>query len=284
MEIQQSAVYARYVQQLGWDVVRIKGGNMFIRRFPLLGGYAKIQRVSRLPPLTTLLPVLQHHNVSVVAVEPDASVNQPMFQSWIAALSRSFRVSRTHFLPTKTIRIDLDSSEEDIFRHFSEAKRRAVRRALKNHVTVEKSSDISSFIRLKNKSAGFLGFITTSGLRTLWSNFTPHQATLLFAYRKNLSTYGIASCDTQLVAGVLLLFSGRIVYYWMAAATREGKKLFAPTLLVWEALKLAKKRGGKQFDFVGVWDERLPNRNKEWLGFTKFKEGFGGRQVYYPFP
>jgi len=58
--------------------------------------------------------------------------------------------------------------------------------------------------------------------------------------------------------------------------------LFAPTLLVWEALKLAKNRGAKQFDFVGVWDERIPNKFHEWKGFTKFKEGFGGAAQYYP--
>ena len=65
-------------------------------------------------------------------------------------------------------------------------------------------------------------------------------------------------------------------------ATKEGKKLFAPPLLVWEALKVSKQRKMKRFDFVGVWDERLPRGNDSWKGFTKFKEGFGGNQVHYP--
>jgi lipid II:glycine glycyltransferase (peptidoglycan interpeptide bridge formation enzyme) len=38
----------------------------------------------------------------------------------------------------------------------------------------------------------------------------------------------------------------------------------------------------KQFDFVGVWDERKADQHHDWLGFTKFKEGFGGRTFYYP--
>ena len=84
------------------------------------------------------------------------------------------------------------------------------------------------------------------------------------------------------IGGILLLFWDHTSYYWLVGATKKGKKLFAPTLLVWEALKLSKKRGVKRFDFIGVWDERLPCQNTEWKGFSKFKEGFGGKEMYYP--
>jgi lipid II:glycine glycyltransferase (peptidoglycan interpeptide bridge formation enzyme) len=78
------------------------------------------------------------------------------------------------------------------------------------------------------------------------------------------------------------VFWEKTAYYWIAGATREGKKLFAPTLLVWEALKVAKRHGMKQFDFVGIWDDRKPTEHHDWLGFTRFKEGFGGTPFYYP--
>jgi len=100
----------------------------------------------------------------------------------------------------------------------------------------------------------------------------PDHATILLAYT-----------DThKLVGGILLVFWEKTAYYWIAGATKQGKKLFVPTILVWEALKAAKRRGAKQFDFVGVWDERKPNEHHDWLGFTKFKEGFGGVPFYYP--
>ena len=70
----------------------------------------------------------------------------------------------------------------------------------------------------------------------------------------------------------------------MAAANREGKKSFAPTLLAWEALKFAKKQGCAIFDFEGVFDERFTTQSPAWKGFSKFKEGFGGKSVYYPEP
>lgn len=267
MEVQQSSLYAHYIERLGWHVERVDGSNVFIKRFPLIGGFAKLQRCVKLPDRNKLLSILARHHARRLVVEPDSSVNQNDFTQWASRLP----ISHSYYLPTKTIRIDLTVPEETLFKRFSEAKRRAVRRGMKNNLQIYKSTNIKNLITIKNKSSGFLGFITTTGIDKLWSIFAPNHAAILLARNSN-----------RVVAGVLLLFYDSLAYYWIAGATREGKKLFAPTFLVWEALKLSKQRGMKEFDFVGVWDERLPKQNKAWLGFTKFKEGFGGNTLYYP--
>lgn len=272
MEIQQSPLYASYIKALGWQVEDVDGSYLFVKRFPIFGGFAKLQRSTKLPRVDKLLPILAKYHVKRLSVEPDCNIKQSVFSQWLTRLSPHVHVSRVPYLPTKTIRVDLTVSEDELFTRFSEAKRRAVRRAIKHHVLTSESSDIHALINIKNKSAGFLGFITTTGIDKLWPIFTPDHAAILLAYRD------MKHC----VGGILLLFWDDIAYYWIAGATKEGKKRFAPTLLVWEGLKVSKQRGMKQFDFVGVWDERIPRQNKEWLGFTKFKEGFGGKEVYYP--
>ncbi len=78
----------------------------------------------------------------------------------------------------------------------------------------------------------------------------------------------------QLLASCLILTSKNIAFYWHNASTKTGKRNFAPTLCVWKAIKEAKKRGLKIFDFEGLWDERFPHLNKGWKGFTRFKKGF----------
>jgi len=181
-------------------------------------------------------------------------------------------LNRDPFIPTKTIRVDVRGEENEIFSRLSEAKRRAVRRAQKNGVTVSVSKNIDALIRLKNRSAGFLGFITTAGAQKLWAALPDTKKAVLLAY----------TADKQLVGGIMLICWSNIAYYWIAGALPKGKKLFAPTLLVWEALKESKHLGCKALDFVGVWDERHPDKNHEWKGFTKFKEGFGGETLYYP--
>lgn len=272
MEIQQSALYASYIRSLGWVVEKVDGAYVFIKPFPVIGGLAKIQRATRLPHLGKLIPVLRKHGVRTLAIEPDSRIRQGIFTRWCKTASVSIRLNRDPFIPTKTIRVDVTDPEEKIFSRLSEAKRRAVRRAQKNGVIVEVSNDIDTLIRLKSRSAGFLGFITTAGAKKLWHTLPDTHKAVLLARGQ----------DGERIGGIMLIAWNRISYYWIAGALPRGKKLFAPTLLVWEALKVTKKLGCKALDFVGVWDERHPNKNLEWKGFTKFKEGFGGYTLYYP--
>jgi len=290
MEVQQSSLYRKYILSLGWQVARIDGSNVFFRYFPLLGGMAKVQRPLKLPKPSKLIPLFKQQKIRLVALEPDLTLARNRINLWCRKMGRHFKINRSPYLPTKNIFVDLSPSEELIFKRFTESKRRGVRRALKNNVIIKESSDIQQLIMIKNKSAGLFGFITTTGTAKLWPIFAPRHAAILLAYRQANYTDSITNLqsddgnlfDKQILGGVLLLFWEKKAYYWIAGATRQGKKLAAPTLLVWEALKLAKSRGCRQFDFLGVWDERLPLSNRKWLGFTKFKEGFGGKEVYYP--
>jgi len=272
MELQQAPLYQAYIKALHWNVVDVDGAAIFYRRIPLLGTLAKLQRPEHLPYLPKFIMALKKLKVSQISVEPKEDVSQEEFSKYLSSLSKFFRVTTTPFIPTKTIMIDLTPSEQVIFSRFSSAKRRAVRRAEKNGIRIVESHDIRDLIAIKSKGAGMFGGITTFGIDRLWKLFYPNHATIVLA-KKN---------DGNVVAGILLLFWEKTALYWIAGATHEGKKLFAPTLLVWHALQVGKKRKCTAFDFIGVWDERTHHQFLEWKGFTKFKEGFGGAPLYYP--
>lgn len=274
MEIQQSTYYADFIRNYGWNVESLDSQYIYIRPFPFIGGLAKIQRGATLPRTQSLIPILKKYRIRTLAIEPDSAVSQSTFTAWSQKIRHHVRLNTDYFLPTKTILVPLKGSVDSIFQKFTEAKRRAVRRAQKNNITVQISEDVDTFIRLKNKSAGFLGFITTAGVRKLWSAFPKKNKAVLLAYEKEKIQ--------EPIGGILLLFWDSISYYWIAGATNNGKKLFAPTLLIWEAIQESKKRNCIALDFVGVWDERIPKKNQAWHGFTKFKEGFGGNALYYP--
>lgn len=272
MEIQQSAQYIKFITSIGWKGHAIDDVYIISKKIPFFLSIAKIYRFNKLPDAQKTIAYLKSQHIRTVVIEPDRDIDTQKFLLWSEKLKKHFTISASPFLPTKSIRVDLTPSEEIIFQRFSEAKRRAVRRAQKNDISIKTSNDIWDLIKIKNKSAGAFGFITTQGIDKLWSFFYPQHASVLLAY----------SSSNKCIGGILLLYWDDVAYYWIAGATKEGKKLFAPTLLVWEALKLSKKHKCKEFDFVGVWDERLFKQFKTWKGFTKFKEGFGGKDIYYP--
>lgn len=271
MEIQQSSYYAAFITSLGWKVETVDRSFVFIKPFPLIGGLAKLQRVSKLPSVSKLMQTLKRHHVRTLAIEPSSSMNHALFHAWIRKAQKHIRINTDYYIPTKTIRVDLTPSEKEIFHRFTEAKRRAVRKAIKNNITITQTEDVNTFFRIKNQSAGLFGWITTHGMDKLWNVLPVQNKLILLAY----------AGDTP-VTGVFMILWNKISYYWIAGATKQGKKLFAPTYIIWEALRESKKRGCRSFDFIGVWDERLPTKNHEWKGFTKFKEGFGGMPLYYP--
>lgn len=257
---------------LGWEAEKVKNGQVFVRKFPFIGSIIKVQRIKPLIPYGEVEKLTKKHRAFLIEIDQETSGRVEEWMSRKNWKKYGYRVNKKPYFPTKTIQIDLTPTEEKIFKSFSEAKRRAVRRAIKNGVIVKEVNDYKEFLWLKKKSLlekFVLPIMAEKEIKTLYQTFYPKNGKIILAYYQN-----------QPVAGILLLHYTKVAYYWLAASTNQGKKLFAPTLLVWEALKIAKKLGCKIFDFEGIYDERFPIKN--WLGFTKFKEGFGGKEITYP--
>lgn len=262
------------MEKLGWKAEKVFTSHFsvfnyaYIREFPIIGSFIKILRVK---------PPLQFQEIDILAKKFRAfkvQIEPEIINKKIYVNNSGYTKSKTPLAPTKTILIDLTRSKEAIFNSFSPEKRRAVRKALKNGIVVKQSLDIKSFIKLKNKQLWPFGFLLSNEIKKLWEVFKPAQrAVLLLAYAPN----------ANIVSGVLLLFYDKMAYYWLASSTNTGKKLFAPSLLVCEALKLSQKKGCKTFDFEGVEDKRF-KETKTWAGFTKFKNGFGGKEIAYADP
>ncbi len=265
--IRQSKDYALFMGKLGW-YVEIISDYVYIRKFPIIGSFIKILRIT--PPITfkEIEKLAKKYRAFKVQIELDDITNN-LYKT------HGYSPTKSPLAPTKTILIYLKPKEEDIFNNLSPEKRRAIRRAIKNEVIVKESDNIQSFISLKNAQLWPFGFLLSNEIKKLWEVFSPSKkAVLLLAYKNK---------DAEVLAGVLLLFHEHTAYYWLASSTPKGKTLFAPSLLVWEALKLSKKKGCTVFDFEGVEDTRFPE-TKSWAGFSKFKNGFGGKEVAFANP
>lgn len=84
----------------------------------------------------------------------------------------------------------------------------------------------------------------------------------------------IAEYQGKTIAANLVNFFGPTATYTHGGWDWEYRSLMAPHLLQWEQIKEAKNRGCKAYDFWGI--DKI-----NWPGITRFKKGFGGKEVNY---
>jgi len=92
----------------------------------------------------------------------------------------------------------------------------------------------------------------------------------------------VAEYENKVIAAnIVVIFGGRATYLH-GATSSEHREVMAPHLLQWEQIKYAKSQGCTEYDFWGIVNEHtLDKRGASWEGFTRFKRGFGGKEVNY---
>jgi lipid II:glycine glycyltransferase (peptidoglycan interpeptide bridge formation enzyme) len=264
LDLRQTSEYAKYMAASGWQVVQMPQTKyqIFLKKIPFLGTLAKAQRPFGNLDTKYLQDFIKEHKISILSIEPVKEV----------PLLPNFSYAKSPYLPSKTIQLALNKSETELLKQMRQKTRYNIKIAKKHKVIVKKSSDINNFVELWQKAAAKRGqFLPQKKeIKALFENFG-NKAHLYYASKEN-----------NPIAGLLILDSQDTAYYMYAFSLKLGRELFAPTLLSWKAIQDAKKRKLKIFDFDGIYDERYPETTKHWRGFTKFKQGFGGKVVEFP--
>jgi len=255
MDLRQTEKYANFMRSIGWKVERINNINYFIRPFWIFGSFMKIQRPEKV-------------NTKVIK---DLSAKYKVFRVILEPKNRTpaskYRVTAP-YLPSKTIHIDLTKPEKSLLKNMHQKTRYNIQHAQKLGVKITESKDINLFINLWKNAKFSRKIMSAKDITELYKAFGK-DAHLLLAYKEG-----------NLLSGVLSIHTKKVAYYMYAATNSEGRKNYAPTLITWEHIKLAKKNNCKVFDFEGIYDGRFPLES--WKGFTRFKKGFGGKEVKYP--
>lgn len=229
---------------------------------PIIGSFIKIQRPEKLLSEENIRRLRQKYKPYQIVVEPLTKSQADYYKKL------GFKIMKSSFVPSKTIRISLLQSKQSLLSAMHYKTRYNIKHSLKiKNLVIKESRDIKAFSNLWHETRKQRLFFLRSDKQivNLYNAFDKN-ADLLFAYHKK-----------QLVAAVCLISTKDTVYYMYAGSTDLGKKLFAPTLLVWQSLMLGKKKGKKYFDFEGIYDERFPLDS--WKGFSRFKKSFGGEEI-----
>jgi lipid II:glycine glycyltransferase (peptidoglycan interpeptide bridge formation enzyme) len=258
MDIRQTKKYAVFMKSIGWQADYIEKNYIYIKKIPLLGNFIKIQRPPNLSE-KFINKVITKYKPFQLVIEPSQKTKLNFHQS-------------SPYLPSKTIQIDLTQPEDKILANINKKTRYSIRQAEHKEVKISLSKNINAFNKFWHEcrygKIQSLFFSQKNQIIELYKAFKPN-AFILNAEFKN-----------EVIAADLLILADNIAYYFYAAATPKGKSLQAPSLLVWESIKLAKSEKAKIFDFEGIYDDRFPIES--WKGFTHFKKSFGGKVVSYP--
>ena len=170
--------------------------------------------------------------------------------------------------------LDLTLSEEDLLKNMRQRLRRALRKAEKNNITVEKSNnpaDAHEFYRIQMETAKRHEFFAFSEdfLVKQFAAFAENNEAVLYT----------AKYEGEILAQNMMIFYGNEASYHYGASTALGTKLSGAPLLHLTAMRDAKSRGIKRYNLWGIVDE--DDVNHRFYGVSVFKRGFGVKELKY---
>lgn len=223
--------------------------------------------------LDALKDLAAQEKVSFIRISPlleDTEENRKFFKGL------GFRPAPIHMHAETTWTLDLMPSEEELLMGMRKTTRNLIRRAIKEevHVTMGNSEpDVGVFHELYRetvKKHRFTPFNLTylkNQVRILANGSHPHDIQVFTAYYQG-----------KPLASAIVVFYGTSGFYHHGASILS--RVPAAYLLQWEAIREAKRRGKKLYNFWGIIKEDAPAHHP-WQGITLFKKGFGGFQTDY---
>lgn len=174
-----------------------------------------------------------------------------------------------------TYLVDLTQSEDDLLANLHSKTRYNIKLANRHNVQiVDGTSDqgFEIYLKLLVDTTHRQGFYlhTEKYHRDLWR----------ILKNTGLVKIMLAQYNGQTLAAYMLFILKDRLFYPYGASIDEHREVMAPTLLMWETVKLGKRLGCKNFD---MWGSLGPDaKENQWgYGFHRFKQGFGGQLVQF---
>ena len=170
--------------------------------------------------------------------------------------------------------LDLNKSEEEILANAAQGLRRKIRKAEKNEITVSTSTDpkdIHEFYQIELETAKRHGFVefSESFLTKQFEAFAKYDAVKLYT----------AKLGDEILAQNFMIFYGNEASYHYGVSTELGTKYSGAPLLHMQAMRDARERGIKRYNFWGITG--LNETKHRFYGVSQFKRSFGVTELQY---
>ena len=182
-----------------------------------------------------------------------------------------FRNAPIHMMhPETTWLLDITKSEDEILKGMRKTHRNLIRRAAKEGVKIIQSADeeyLKAFYDIHMETVRRHKFVPFpyDYIKSEIDAFKNDDQISIFS----------AKYKGEIISSAIIIFYGEQAFYHHGSSSSKYYKIPSSYLNLWEAIKEAKKRGKKKFNFYGI----VENKPKHpWAGLSKFKKGFGGHQ------
>ncbi len=227
------------------------------------------------------------HQCAFIKLEPDSITDHSLYK-----VDPHFQPSPKPLFTKYNFVLDITMSEEELLKQMDQKTRYNIRVAQKHGVVVEERTDdeaLETYLKLyfdTTSRQNYQGHTKTYH-RKVWNTLKEAgMARLLIAYYDpNNDPAGTENNDKSikeripLTAWMLLDFQDTL-YYPYGGSSVEYRKVMSNNLVAWEAIKLGKKLKLKKFDMWGALGPKA-DQNDPWMGFHRFKQGYGGELVEY---
>ncbi len=195
-----------------------------------------------------------------------------------------FRNAPIHMHPETTWKLDIKPSEQELLMNMRKTTRYLIRQAEKNQdieiVQSQDIKDVKKFDELYQATVNRHHF-TPFSLEYLKNEFSVFQA-------DNQISIFLGRYKGEIISSAIIIFWQGIGFYHQGASSLKHPKIPVSYLLQWEAIKEAKLRGCRLYNFWGIAPVKMINnqlsiinKNHPWAGLTLFKMGFGGYKKEY---
>lgn len=217
-----------------------------------------------------LLPCLKQLakeiNVDFIRISPlidENYGNKKMFQEL------GFRNAPVHMMHPELLWIlDLSKDEKVLLKEMRKNTRYSLKQAEKMDISVTSGVTelmLDKFYKIHQETSKRQGFVPYS-----WDYLKAQLE--VFGDQDQMRVY-LAEYDGKVISAAVIMFYGNEGVYHHGASLSEYNKIPGSYLIQWEAIKEARRRGMKRYNFWGVV-ENAPKH--PWAGLSFFKQGFGG--------
>ncbi len=252
---------------------------LYVPKGPMLRDWADDNLRKRV--MADLIELARKRGAIFIKIDPDVplgrgvlgeegvavdTLGELIYREWV---KNGWRYSTEQIQFRNTVLVDLRASEDEMMARMKQKTRYNIRLAARKGVVVRAGdpADFGLLYRMYAKTSARGGFVIRGEeyYNTLWSTF----------FGEKMLTPLIAEVDAEPVGGLMLFHFGDRAWYLHGMSREVHRKKMPPYLLQWEAMRIAKEKGCREYDLWGA-PEIFDESDSMW-GVYRFKRGLGGQ-------